>query len=170
MKFEEHVCFNGFGDDNITSVSDTVAPWFNRNVIFKYMKEVFGIICTAPDKSEVVTDFDSWGSADLLKRKFRFEDPYVWAPIEENSILKSLLFTDKKFPDKESAVEHYEQVLRAANLEYSMHGKEKFDWFVDQFRPRYELIGGTWDFGTYQRNIDRLKSSYFGCDFAYTCK
>lgn len=167
LRFDKEVVFSGFGDDSITAVSDKVAPWFNRNTIFPAMKEYFGVICTAPNKEETVTDFDTWETIDLLKRKFVTDGMYTWAPIEEESILQSLYYL-KKTPGEglqSDIVEHYEQVLRSAATEYALHGEDKFNWFVSQFKKRYEEIGGVWKVLSYEEEIGRLKSAYRGSDY-----
>lgn len=171
LKFEDHVVALTFGDDCAVSVDDHVAQWYNRRTVIYCLKIQFDIIATAPDKSLDPTAFDEWKDLDLLKRKFVPYKSLTLAPIEEESILKSLYWCQGTpgIGSKQDYIDHYEQILRGAASEYVMHGKAKYEWFETQFRKRFEAIGGVWKIPSYQAKY-RMYCLQYNDSINFTCE
>ncbi|DAZ87502.1 TPA_asm: polyprotein [Strongylocentrotus purpuratus associated pircornavirus 1] len=92
LKFEDHVKLKVYGDDNAMGVSSHV-PKFNHTSVKKVLSTI-GVDYTMADKGSESRPYISKKELSFLKRGFRKEDKLgeVLAPLEEDSIMKSLHF------------------------------------------------------------------------------
>lgn len=80
--YEKNVEVTVFGDDNIITVSDEVFPHFNFLTI-KEFAEKLGMRYTDSLKTGVVRKETPFSEVTYLKRQFRVDKPYVFAPLDE---------------------------------------------------------------------------------------
>lgn len=112
------------GDDSLVSVPSAGYEWFNGELIVRCMTEL-GYTITAGDKSSIIeaTPLDDM---TFLKRKFRVEGEYVFAPLAEESIYKSLCYW---IPGAVSEEERNASSLITAQYEFFMYGRERYEEF-----------------------------------------
>jgi hypothetical protein len=113
--------YDGLGDDGMCSTNH---PDFNLAFLIKFCGEKLGVVMTDPTKSGVIPDSFPVEKWNYLKRGFNPVGGVVWAPIEEESILKNInWFTPTpELPEEEA---HY-QFCVAALQECAATGDERF--------------------------------------------
>jgi hypothetical protein len=113
-------CKDSLGDDGMVS---TLEPGFNL-AFFSRFCSTFGVVVTAPDKTTNFPDNFPVQSWNFLKRGFLPKDGVVWAPIEEESILKNLNWK-KKTANLTDEQAHFEFVV-AGLQECAAAGDDRF--------------------------------------------
>lgn len=137
IKFQSLVKLITYGDDNVLSVARSIRNIFNQNSISRVLGEI-GIVYTDAHKSLVFEDFVPFEDVTFLKRSFVYREEFggFMAPLELDSIYKSLLY---HVPSRAEGVlvEHQmAQSILSASDEIFLHGREVFDIM----QPKLELI------------------------------
>lgn len=123
-------CFT-YGDDNIMSISPE-EPYLNHTVMQNQLEKI-GVKYTMADKESKSKPFIHVSQSDFLKRGFyRHENGYITAPLDKDSILKSLHnFMKRKnsdvLPEDIAAASIY-----SAMLEFYQHGFDEFHWWREK--------------------------------------
>lgn len=160
--FDERITAVNYGDDNIMDVSEEEDK-FNHTAMVNVLKDV-GITYTMADKESESVPFITKDEVSFLKRGFRWSDElqhYV-APLEEDSISKSLHNYMKRKGTDTLPEEISAQAIKAANMEYFYHPRDVFE------RRRRELtevakVSGVepfvGDLPTFDDLVDRFNGS-----------
>jgi hypothetical protein len=130
--FKELVALWTYGDDNVMGVSEE-AQWFNHTAIQNTLVDV-DIEYTMADKEAKSVPYISIRDASFLKRTWRWEGElgvHV-APLDPASIEKMLLICTQKPNICEQA--HAEQIVSTAVREYFFHGRDIFEFRLQQLR------------------------------------
>lgn len=80
--YEKNVEVTVFGDDNVISISDEVFPYFNFVTIRDFAAKL-GMKYTDSLKTGIVRNETPISEVTYLKRQFRVDLPYVFAPLDE---------------------------------------------------------------------------------------
>lgn len=155
VKFQSHVNLLTYGDDNMMSVARAIRDTFNQNTISAELSKI-GIVYTDAHKSQIFDDFISFDKVTFLKRSFVFREEFgqYMAPIEMDSIMKSLLY---HIPSKAEGVlvEHQiAQTLVSASDEIFLHGEDVFL----ELQPKLEELAS--NYGIRHMMIDRFYDNY----------
>jgi hypothetical protein len=130
-RFRSRNVLRVYGDDNVVNTKEVS---FTFLVIRDTLKE-FGLVYTPSDKSDNPAPFSSIENIAFLKRKFVEAEvrgqKVVLCPLEEQSILKSLLYV--KCPKSEEKVQIAKNIVDAQK-QYWYHGPEKFHSWKETFR------------------------------------
>jgi hypothetical protein len=118
----ENTTFAAYGDDQAIGVSNLLKG-FDRVQYAKYMKSLFNIVATMPDKSPLLPGFSDRKEAVLLKREFVSRDGFMYAPLQRD-IIEDMLHWNS---EKENSTANTIQTIRSAQLEAVHHGREYFD-------------------------------------------
>lgn len=126
--FKQNVALLTYGDDNMAGVS-TAAPWFNHTAISAVLAEI-GVVYTMADKESESVPFISIDDTSFLKRKWVWceELGAMLAPLEKNSILKSLAY---KMANGLSESADYTARFKNVLLETFFHGREEFSRMME---------------------------------------
>lgn len=123
--FSKHVALLTYGDDNIMGVSPSVD--FNHTIIAQKLATI-NVKYTMADKDSQSVPFISIWDADFLKRKFRWDDGVMTAPLDQDSLNRMLSYKyDTTLDSRSHALGVMEDCLREAFL----HGPEEFQIFSD---------------------------------------
>jgi len=164
-RFSTHVCCKLFGDDSVVTVSDQVKGWYNRVSIINWLQETYGMKVTDAKKSQYPTKFDNWDEIDFLQRRFICDrgGSLVKAPLAKESLYKCLYYIDKKPGNGTSQewIDYYDQVLQGCMHELAMHEKDVYDEFVASIRPRFQLMGGNWNYPSYEEIYQDYYDKYY---------
>jgi hypothetical protein len=142
-RYDEHICANFMGDDNIADVSDS-CTWFDMKVHAKCLEQA-GITYTSADKQSELLPFVTIDEVTYLKRRFVWSDDvqnYI-APIEETSISKSLHCYMKRKHADVLVEQQCASAIDSAYREYFRHGRGVYErrseqlWEVAQ---RHKII------------------------------
>lgn len=155
IRFQAFVKLLTYGDDNIMSVHRSIREYFNQNVISTVLAEI-GMVYTDTQKNKVFADFLPFNQVTFLKRSFVYmaEFGQYMAPIEMDSIMKSLLY---HVPSKAEGVlvEHQmAQSLMSASDELFLHGKDVFE----ELQCKLVFIVANYGIGHYM--VDRFYDGY----------
>jgi hypothetical protein len=123
--FKKHVECALYGDDQVISMSDTVAKIFTPYNYAQLTEKLLGGKVTRPDKSPITPsdDFVGWSEVELLKRGFDKRDGVVFAPLQKKVIEDSLHWVHK--PNTAHAIAA--DTVRSALLEAALHGRDYYD-------------------------------------------
>ena len=132
LKFEDHVKLKVYGDDNAMGVSSDV-PEFNHTSVKGALSRI-GVEYTMADKGSESRPYISKSELSFLKRGFRHEDALgeVLAPLEEDSILKSLHFY------YDGGSDTLPEDISSDAIESAM--REWFNWGKDLYEVRYKQM------------------------------
>lgn len=86
--FDKYVRVAVFGDDNVLAINP-VCSFFNMNTIRTAMSYI-GLIFTESSKIDNKRDFIPFSEITFLKRSFRLDTPYVYAPLDEGVIMEMM--------------------------------------------------------------------------------
>ncbi|SCN13017.1 polyprotein [Artichoke Italian latent virus] len=113
-RFNSTVCLLVYGDDNLISVSPSIASWFTGEAIRITLKEKNVKITDGSDKDAPTIEAKSFWELDFLKRKFlKLDNGIVQAPLDRSAIFSSLywLTPDKsKFHESQKASDYQGEV------------------------------------------------------------
>lgn len=137
----KHAYIVTFGDDNISSVDDTVCDAFNQVTVEAAMRELFGLTYTPGNKSGVLVPYTTIENVTFLKRSFRVDDsignrllktcaqPLGWVgPLDFSSFLYVPYWYKNSRTATAEMVTRIEQML----CELSLHTQD--DW--DSYHPK----------------------------------
>nr|QNG40015.1 polyprotein [Tomato black ring virus] len=97
-RFGSTVCLLVYGDDNLISVSPSIASWFTGEAIRVTLAEKKVKITDGSDKDAPTIEAKSFWELDFLKRKFlKLDNGIVQAPLDRSAIFSSLYWLT---PDK----------------------------------------------------------------------
>jgi len=175
--FKEFVVLMTYGDDNMNGVSDEI-DWFNHTTVQRALGEI-GVVYTMADKDAESVPFINVDEGSFLKRTWRFEKETgtMMAPLEEESIVKSLMIgVASKFLTPEV---HITEIMHSANDEWFWHGKPVFEErqrmlraLIDEHRllPYMNRDLASWDelIERYRKNSAAYEAE--NCDPAYPTK
>jgi hypothetical protein len=136
-----------YGDDNVMSVS-VKTPWFNH-CTYQQSLAKYGLNYTMADKTAESVPYISMKETSFLKRTWVYSEQHgrYLAPLEKDSIFKMLhTFLVSKVSPKEQQLA---DILRSANQEFYMHGKETFldardklEQIASEYELKHYLPGG----------------------------
>lgn len=140
--FFEHVSMMYYGDDNIGNVSDEVASWYNMKTIAKSLSHI-AVTYTSADKYSELTEFVTLEELSFLKRTWKFDEDvgHYLAPLEEKSIIKSMMITMRS----KTVTQQYQAVciLSSAHNEYFHYGRAIFEeksLFIRTLMEKHDLM------------------------------
>lgn len=126
------------GDDNVTSVSDSVKEHFNLVNLVQLYSE-WGYEITDAMKTGTIQPFTTWENVQFLKRRFRYDEEIgsFVAPLEKDSIYKMLSYWTAK-----GSGTSYEQRMSdcfdVAQREIFLWGRREFEAFQALFKPEVD--------------------------------
>jgi hypothetical protein len=118
----ENTTFAAYGDDQAIGVSNLLKG-FDRVQYAKYMKSLFNIVATMPDKFLFLFGFFDCKEVVFFKREFVLRDGFMYAPLQRD-IIEDMLHWNS---EKENSTANTIQTIRSAQLEAVHHGREYFD-------------------------------------------
>jgi len=137
----EHTSRANYSDDFIGSVSAYLAGLgWNQITYAYYMKMLFDIDITMPDKSPELTKFISAEQAEFLKRNFRREGGHVYAPLKKEVILSQLHWVN----DKQTATASIVSNADSAMLDAVHHGREFYEQLSGHLVLAFNKARITW--------------------------
>lgn len=122
-----------------------------------YVADVFlglGYTLTSPRKDGLLWTEMPITEVTFLKRRFRYENGYVFAPLAEESLYRTLAYVTGKGVERERTL----SVLTSIQGEWFLHGKESLQAFHEDLVKVENLLGITVKRKTY----DELLSAYDG--------
>lgn len=137
------------GDDSVMNSADEILSWYHGEAIRSEALKM-GYVMTAGDKSPVV-GLKPISGVSYLKRGFRVEGDYVWAPLSKDSIFKSLAYSTGKL-DGGGQVLRDRTASQSAIREAFLHGRN----FFEELKLRLERVLPDESFPTF----DELKFDY----------
>ena len=137
----ENVTLSVYGDDNFCTIHPDVQSWFHFNA-FKAEALKFGIKVTDAAKTGcAVPDLVPLDKLEFLKRNFRKEGHYIMAPLQLDSIRKTLTWSKSKPPYKYTGTwmiskDHFvmQQTLKSVFQELALHGEEVYNTWTEMIR------------------------------------
>ena len=152
--FKDNVHLLTLGDDNI--MGSNLDDFNHSNISLALHNR--GVTYTMADKDSVSVPFIHINDADFLKRKFiKFGDRII-APLDLNSIFKSMTMIVQK--DNISEEETLAQSYLSSRREWSLHGEKIFNEYtsnMEQILEKYPRIKDYFipkHFYTYQKTYD----------------
>lgn len=165
LDFGEHVAIVVNGDDNLGSVSDEVASWYNMITLSFGFWEYFGMLYTTPTKGAVSVPFLDRTELTFLGRDFVVEPQsgYVLCPLRITAIEGMLLWTT----DKRGELSVFEQNLGNVMMESYHHGQEFYEEMSHQIVDwlNKEKVPINWVPRKYAYWKNRHMTMYFSDDF-----
>lgn len=144
------------GDDSLASFSDELT-WFTGDYLSEICDEL-GFEITSAKKDGTGLELVPIEEATFVKRRFRVDGSRVFAPIEEKSIYKSLSYMTKSSVTEE---EREVGVWRAAQAEFFMHGRERFDAFQEEINAVEVALGITVARLSYAELLEKFDDDQF---------
>ena len=138
--FHTVVALITYGDDNLMSVSPK-CKWFTHTTIAERLAEI-GMIYTMADKTEESQAFINIAQCSFLKRTFvqhPLLDNAIVAPLEIDSIHKSLTCTKHQKGAQESEAQVMALNMGVALYELFQHGEDIFNKYRDGFELLREV-------------------------------
>lgn len=120
--FEESVCLETFGDDNLACYDPTKMPSLRQSRLSALIRKYFDMEYTNETKTGTVAEERTLDQVSFLKRGFRYERGIWHAPLELD-VIKETLNWQKKNNDKLEFQLRIEGVLR----ELSLHGRQTYE-------------------------------------------
>jgi hypothetical protein len=138
---KEVIRFKVMGDDFIGTISDLLLqadPEFLSSIV-KFFMVRYGLEVTNANKNGGVEAMKIT-DAVFLKRKFAYHQDIkdIVGPLDKDSLFKSLVFQNKKA--QPNIYERMRQTFDGAQREAMLHGREFFEFFVDQVRTENEQL------------------------------
>lgn len=131
------------GDDYIHSVTKKF-NWYTFTMFQKEVEEI-GYTYTPPDKISQTYDYREVGKVEFLKRRFRFQDGLVYAPLDDETVLE-IMNWKKKGIDNQTA---FEASAQSVILEAFQHGEVFFDSVKERLNVAASHYGYTLVYHTY---------------------
>nr|QNN26217.1 polyprotein 1 [Fabavirus sp.] len=121
--FDTYVSMVVYGDDNLISVSDTIASKFNGEYLVNFFAKLAITVTDGVDKTKVGISFRRLEECDFLKRRFKPQPGGEWvAPMSKESLWPQLHFVRaKKLELAEAYIANLNNILR----ELWLHGSEQ---------------------------------------------
>jgi len=155
---QEHLAAWFYGDDNIWSVSDTVAPFFTMKKLGAFISKNFGMEYTTAEKTEIKNDFVNIDDLEFLCRKFKKwqdGDMLYHAQLAEDSISQMLLWLRK--PKRGVTIEQQMAInVEQALMEYYHYGQQRFELERKElydYSTRFNIPWKAKEFGDYHRRF-----------------
>jgi hypothetical protein len=160
IEFNDHVVTANVGDDNASSVTDFVKHKFNM-ITLQPIYQQMGYVVTPANKQGVVQPFVKFEDLQFVKRKFVAHDKFGWiAPIETDSIYKSLMFEDVQMGV--SPIQRLHDVISGAQREFFLHGRGAFEQFQGELS---DLIKANYQFTYTELKYEELELEYAAKSF-----
>jgi hypothetical protein len=155
---QEHLAAWFYGDDNIWSVSDTVAPFFTMKKLGAFISKNFGMEYTTAEKTEITNDFVNIDDLEFLCRRFKkwqSGDMLYHAQLAEDSISQMLLWLRK--PKRGVTIEQQMAInVEQALMEYYHYGQQRFEQeraALYDYSVRFNIPWKAKEFGDYHRRF-----------------
>jgi len=133
--FHKVVALITYGDDNLMSVSKDCL-FFNHTTIAERLAEI-GMTYTMADKSESSAEFLHIDACSFLKRRFAAHadlDGAIVAPLDIDSIHKSLTCTKHEKASQESEAQIMAGNMSSALYELFFHGTDVYEKYAEGFQ------------------------------------
>jgi hypothetical protein len=114
-----------YGDDSIISLSDKLG-WFTPAVLVDLAASLFNYKLTASDKTPLVC-FLPTSKLTFLKRSFRQERGFIYAPLDKDALLEQLFWCKDPHNQQKNAIDVADSALR----ESVHHGRDFFTYVRD---------------------------------------
>jgi hypothetical protein len=153
----------GFVGDDVLGAST-----FMCNTEFTKFVDSLGYKSQAARKDEDLRDDMTLGELTFLKRTFRLQGEKVFAPLDINSIYKSLCY--RLEPCGVSPEQHMKQVVDAAQREMFLHGEQAFLDFQSRLKVAQVAVKVEFKYFSYQQLMDAYEKgsletwAYFDLD------
>lgn len=133
---EKVLGFIMFGDDLLFSADDSVSEWFNPRT-YRSTLAAAGVTVTFGTNKDADPQWKRIEDCTFLKRGFRFENGFWWAPLEMDSIEKMLSWyqPSKALPREE----HFAVILENAGKEFFVHGQSEYEKRLPGLQAAAEL-------------------------------
>lgn len=155
---QEHLAAWFYGDDNIWSVSNIVAPFFTMKKLGAFISKNFGMEYTTAEKTEIKNDFVNIDDLEFLCRKFKKwqdGDMLYHAQLAEDSISQMLLWLRK--PKRGVTIEQQMAInVEQALMEYYHYGQQRFELERKElydYSTRFNIPWKAKEFGDYHRRF-----------------
>jgi hypothetical protein len=162
---EEHLAAWFYGDDNIWSVSDVVAPFFTMKRLGDFILKNFGMTYTTAEKTEIKDDFCSLSSLEFLCRRFVKWDKdseLYHAQLSQDSISQMLLWL--RAPKKGVSVAEQMSInVEQAMMEYYHYGPEVFAEKQQKLYSYSVRFGVPWKAQTFEQYHRRFADGILSC-------
>jgi len=121
-----------FGDDNVVSVHDAIAAWFDTFSLEKGFKDL-GMQITDPGKTKELRAFIPDEELEFLQRKFSKTDSGWKAPLPMSTLINAILWRSKGDPPHVAQT----KLVRGTLLE-AFHHFDKPEW--DRFQAHLNVL------------------------------
>jgi len=130
--FNENINPLTYGDDNAMGVDKKCG--FTAKHLAEGMIRANGIIYTNFDKKEFKKNYYNISEINFLKRGFKPENGFIYAPLEKDSIAKSLSLTSSMI-DRNI---HFISACESAIIEMAIIGGPDYEKFIEVYYEIYE--------------------------------
>jgi hypothetical protein len=144
LDFFDYVLPVTYGDDMLAAVKEEISHLFNNVVYQERCLTLYGMGFTSAAKSSQMEKFLSIDDISFLKRNFVEKNGRIYAPLDYNSIARSLMWT---IPSKTATrADQTVSCVNSALVELYLHNQArgKFiewrEWFTDLLVEGYEEI------------------------------
>lgn len=147
------------GDDNTAGVHKSLREVFNIVTLAPIYKKA-GYNISNASKSEILEPVVSPEKVIFAKRGFRKDNntgTYL-APLDENSIFKSLMFISRHNKSGMSEEQLLSQTCEGLQGEFFQYGRERYEWFQNTFLPTIAHVV-RFDVKNYDELLDMYNNS-----------
>jgi len=126
-----------YGDDNGSTFSYVIHQYIKDPIVFVKIFLWIGVEMQSGDKQSAIkyTTIDNF---KFLKRGFRYDNGFCYAPLDENSIYKMISFYDTR--GGVSYTEFLNTNLPLMQACWFMHGRERFDFETKRMVSLVEIL------------------------------
>jgi hypothetical protein len=150
--FRDRVQIGTVGDDSVATVRDT--PEYNMLYLSKFFRTL-GMWYTAWTKEAATTPYAHLDEVEFLKRKFKVNGRYVFAPLRVSSIYEILLWETKGATDEDRR-----NSARAVLLEARHHSRELFNELRRVILRLFSALRIPLILATYEQMMDKFAIDY----------
>jgi len=137
LNFDQYVCHNNYGDDDLWNISDEIVSWFNQETISEAYATI-GMTYTDELKTGTLIPTRTLDEVQFLKRKFRYDrnQSRYRCPLSIDTILEMAMWNH----GTKNIVEITGDTLQEAVYELSHHSEETFDEHMPRFKKAQKII------------------------------
>lgn len=152
--FNRNVHMISYGDDNVLNISERCIDVFNQDTIAQAL-ETIGHTYTDEDKTGVVIKSRRLDDIHFLKRGFRYDQELCryLAPLNEDVIYDMLNWTRNTVDPDEILTQN----ISTAASEIALHGRDKFDIYVESIKKVEKRLRYNPEIPTYYECITHLQ-------------
>lgn len=121
-----------YGDDSLITLLRRFAHHFNQFEFESFYREHFGMVLTNSDKSKIDRPYKTKEEVRFLSRAFRKVGPFVYGPLEKDTIESVLLWVSNTFKTPAEQNLQLSEQTRIAMEEAFYHGQEYYEELEDK--------------------------------------